>query len=1149
MNFLLALSVLCGFAAKLTTVSGLNSTAPTTMNASLNVMTSSGCRGQLKVYNNLVESPGYPFRYPNYMDCHFWVPINQGKALRIVFDDFNLESHSSCGYDYVRIKNDMGVTYGKYCGLRSGKTVLVTGSRASFHFHSDSSVQRKGFRLYLSIVSLAIVAPSTQPPAPTTYPACPQLQVVNNTMESPGYPRYYSHRIDHCNISVPTPLGANMRVFFQAFNIRRYRWSCWYYGSLEIMNENGTSFGRYCGYRNGQAVVVNGRLVVLRFRSGNYGSYGRFRLLFIPVYPTVAPSTQPPAPTTHPVCPQVVNNTVESPGYPSYYSHRMDCNISVPIPLGSNMRVVLQVFNIYRYSWSCWSYGSLEIMNENGTSFGRYCGYRNGQAVVVNGRLVVLRFRSGYYGSYGRFRLLFTPVYPIVAPSTQPPAPTTYPACPQVVNNTMESPGYPRYYSHRMDCNISVPIPLGANMRVFFQAFNIRRYRWSCWYYGSLELMNENGASFGQFCGYQYGRAVVVNGPLVVVRFRSGYYGSYGRFRLLFTPAYPTVAPSTQPPPPTTYPACPQVVNNTMESPGYPGYYSHRIDHCNISIPTPLGANMRVFFQAFNIRRYQICWYLGSLEIMNENGTSFGRYCGYQNGQAVVVYGRLVVLRFRSGYYGTYGRFRLLFTPVYPTVAPSTQPPAPTTYPACPQVVNNTMESPGYPSSYSHRMDCNISVSIPLGANMRIFFQVFYIRDYGWNCGYYGSLEIMNENGASFGRYCGYRNGQAVVVNGRLVVLTFRSGYYGSYGYFRLLFTRVYPTVAPSTQPPAPTTYPACPQVVNNTMESPGYPSSYSHRMDCNISVSIPLGANMRVFFQDFYIPDYGWNCRYYGSLEILNENGTSFGRYCDYRNGQAVVVYGRLVVLRFRSGSYATYGYFRLLFTRVYPTVAPSTQPPAPTTYPACPQVVNNTMESPGYPRYYSQRMDCSISVPIPLGANIRIFFQVFNILDYGWNCRYYGSLEIMNENGDSFGKYCDNRDGRAVVVNGSHVVLRFRSGYSGSYGRFRLLFTPVYPFPTSQPSSSQVPPSNGSDAQSQLRRFIAVLRDILVLMEYVVGNQLGGPSSGKFTKRDHIGQFKERAQLDVAKGKRQVEDQKLAKEREESIQKNELNEEKKEA
>ncbi|XP_015748393.1 PREDICTED: tolloid-like protein 2 isoform X16 [Acropora digitifera] len=289
MNFLLALSVLCGFAAKLTTVSGLNSTAPTTMNASLNVTPSSGCRGQLKVYNNFVESPGYPFRYPNNMDCYFWVPINQGKALRIRFDYFNLESHSFCGYDYLRIRNDMGVTYGKYCGLRSGKTVLVTGSRASFHFHSDSSVQNKGFRLYLSIVSsAATVAPSTQPPAPTTYPACPQ--VVNNTMESPGYPSSYSHKMD-CNISVSIPLGANMRIFFQDFYIPDYGWNCRYYGSLEIMNENGDSFGKYCDNRDGRAVVVNGSHVVLRFRSGYSGSYGRFRLLFTPVYPF--PTSQP----------------------------------------------------------------------------------------------------------------------------------------------------------------------------------------------------------------------------------------------------------------------------------------------------------------------------------------------------------------------------------------------------------------------------------------------------------------------------------------------------------------------------------------------------------------------------------------------------------------------------------------------------------------------------------------------------------------------------------------------------------------------------------------------------------------------------------------------------------------------------------------
>ncbi|XP_067027374.1 cubilin-like [Acropora muricata] len=1035
MNFLLALSVLCGFAAKLTTVSGLNSTAPTTTNATMNAtlaVTSSGCRGQLKVYNNFVESPGYPFRYPNNMDCRFWVPINQGKALRIRFDYFHLESHPSCGYDYLRIRNDMGVTYSKYCGLRYGKTVLVTGSRASFHFHSDSSVQRKGFRLHLSIVSLA----------------CPQ--VVNNTMESPGYPSSYSHRMD-CTISVPIPLGANMRVSFQVFYIYRRYWSCRYYGSLEIMNENGTSFGRYCGSRNGQAVVVNGGLVVLRVRSGYYGSNGRFRLLFTPVYPTVAPSTQPPAPTTYPACPQVVNNTMESPGYPSSYSHRMDCTISVPIPLGANMRVSFQVFYIYRRYWSCRYYGSLEIMNENGTSFGRYCGSRNGQAVVVNGGLVVLRVRSGYYGSNGRFRLLFTPVYPTVAPSTQPPAPTTYPACPQVVNNTMESPGYPRYYSHRMDCTISVPIPLGANMRVSFQVFYIYRRRWNCWYYGSLE-------------------------------------------------------------------------------------------------------------------------------IMNENGTSFGRYCGYRNGQAVVVNGGLVVLRVRSGYYGSNGRFRLLFTPVYPTVAPSTQPPVPTTYPACPQVVNNTMESPGYPSSYSHRMDCNISVPIPLGANMRIYFQVFYILDYGWNCRNYGLLDIMNENGNSFGQYCGNHNGQSVLVNGSLVVLSFRSGIYGSSGRFRLLFIPFNAT--PSTAMDV--TSSGCRgqlQLYNNFLESPGYPFRYPNNMDCYFWVPIPQGKALKIVFDVFNLESHsscGWDY-----LRIRNDKGYTYGKYCGVQSGKIVLVTGSRASFHFHTDSSVQRKGFRLYFS---------------TTSLGCSPIVNNTWESPGYPGSYPRNLDCNISVPIPSGAEMRIFFQAFYLPNGSYGRCWYDYLVIRNENGADFGTYCGSRAWTTVVVNGTNVVLTFHSDSHNNGGRFRLLFNPIYPLPTSHPSSSQLPPSNGSDAQSQLRKLIANLRDILVQIERVVDNQLGGPSSGNFTKRDHIarindavkdvetamkragqqkrnldtvtfeqlkkraaeviakmedkeGQFKERAQLDVAKGKRQVEDQKLTKEREESIQKNELKEEKKEA
>ena len=47
------------------------------------------------------------------------------------------------------------------------------------------------------------------------------------------------------------------------------------------------------------------------------------------------------------------------------------------------------------------------------------------------------------------------------------------------------------------------------------------------------------------------------------------------------------------------------------------------------------------------------------------------------------------------------------------------------------------------------------------------------------------------------------------------------------------------------------------------------------------------------------------------------------------------------------------------------------------------------------------------------------------------------------MNEKGDSFGKYCGRQDGNYVMVNGSLVVLRFVSGYYGSYGRFELSYS----------------------------------------------------------------------------------------------------------
>ena len=57
-----------------------------------------------------------------------------------------------CRYDYLRISNDNNYTTGTYCGVQSGRNIIVTGRSAVLTFHSDVSVTRRGYKLIFSFV-------------------------------------------------------------------------------------------------------------------------------------------------------------------------------------------------------------------------------------------------------------------------------------------------------------------------------------------------------------------------------------------------------------------------------------------------------------------------------------------------------------------------------------------------------------------------------------------------------------------------------------------------------------------------------------------------------------------------------------------------------------------------------------------------------------------------------------------------------------------------------------------------------------------------------------------------------------------------------------------------------------------------------------
>ena len=56
-------------------------------------------------------------------------------------------------FDYLRITDGSNNTIGTYCGIQTGKSVRVFGTVALLTFHTDGSVQSRGFQLSFSFFS------------------------------------------------------------------------------------------------------------------------------------------------------------------------------------------------------------------------------------------------------------------------------------------------------------------------------------------------------------------------------------------------------------------------------------------------------------------------------------------------------------------------------------------------------------------------------------------------------------------------------------------------------------------------------------------------------------------------------------------------------------------------------------------------------------------------------------------------------------------------------------------------------------------------------------------------------------------------------------------------------------------------------------
>merc|ERR1711936_594083 len=133
--------------------------------------------GCIQSESRMIQSENYPNNYPNNFTKTY--KICEDDTFLITFLDFDLESDSSCDYDYLIIKDgDGSVLLPKTCGSTKPEPIKSNTNTTEITFSSDKDFTRKGFSLKWETISTGL--PST---------GCIQLE--SRMIQSENYPNNY----------------------------------------------------------------------------------------------------------------------------------------------------------------------------------------------------------------------------------------------------------------------------------------------------------------------------------------------------------------------------------------------------------------------------------------------------------------------------------------------------------------------------------------------------------------------------------------------------------------------------------------------------------------------------------------------------------------------------------------------------------------------------------------------------------------------------------------------------------------------------------------------------------------------------------------------------------------------------------------------
>ncbi|KAL4635803.1 neuropilin-2-like isoform X1 [Arapaima gigas] len=114
----------------------------------------SDCSRNFTSRSGVIESPGYPDKYPHNLECTFIIIVPPRMDVTLTFMTFDLENdplmvaEGECKYDWLEVWDGLpqvGPLIGRYCGTKAPPEIRSSTGLLSLSFHTDMAVAKDGF--------------------------------------------------------------------------------------------------------------------------------------------------------------------------------------------------------------------------------------------------------------------------------------------------------------------------------------------------------------------------------------------------------------------------------------------------------------------------------------------------------------------------------------------------------------------------------------------------------------------------------------------------------------------------------------------------------------------------------------------------------------------------------------------------------------------------------------------------------------------------------------------------------------------------------------------------------------------------------------------------------------------------------------------